>query len=59
VTEVLIIGATGYTGGHLAAALMQERTPPALEDVGVAYHLVHAMGGGDGAFAQRGRAGCG
>jgi uncharacterized protein YbjT (DUF2867 family) len=59
VTEALIIGATGDIGGHLAPALMQERTPPALEDVGVAYYLVHSMGGGDGAFAQHGRAGSG
>jgi uncharacterized protein YbjT (DUF2867 family) len=38
--------------------VLQERTlPPALEDVDVAYYLVHSMGGGDGAFAQRDRAG--
>jgi uncharacterized protein YbjT (DUF2867 family) len=38
--------------------VLQESTlPPALEDVDVAYYLVHSMGGGDGAFAQRDRAG--
>jgi uncharacterized protein YbjT (DUF2867 family) len=88
VTKVLITGATGYIGGHLAPALLQrglhvrglardpsratlpedaevvqgdvlqERTlAPALEDIDVAYYLVHSMGGGDGAFAQRDRAG--
>jgi uncharacterized protein YbjT (DUF2867 family) len=87
VTQVLITGATGYIGGHLAPALLQrglhvrclardpsratlpERAevvqgdvlqeptlPPALESVDVAYYLVHSMGG-DGAFAQRDRAG--
>jgi uncharacterized protein YbjT (DUF2867 family) len=88
VTQVLITGATGYIGGHLAPALLQrglhvrclardpsraalpERAdvvqgdvlqestlPPALEGIDVAYYLVHSMGGGDGAFAQRDRAG--
>jgi uncharacterized protein YbjT (DUF2867 family) len=88
VTKVLITGATGYIGGHLAPALLQhglhvrclardpsramlpgraevvqgdvlqERTlPPALDGIDVAYYLVHSMGGGDGAFAQRDRAG--
>jgi uncharacterized protein YbjT (DUF2867 family) len=88
VTKVLIAGATGYIGGHLAPALLQhglhvrclardpsratlpgqaevvqgdvlhERTlAPALEDIDVAYYLVHSMGGGDGSFAQRDRAG--
>ena len=87
-TKVLIAGATGYIGGHLAPALLQhglhvrclardpsratlpgqaevvqgdvlqERTlPPALDGIDVAYYLVHSMGGGDGAFAQRDRAG--
>jgi uncharacterized protein YbjT (DUF2867 family) len=87
VTQVLITGATGYIGGHLAPALLQrglhvrclardpsraalpERAdvvqgdvlqestlPPALEGTDVAYYLVHSMGG-DGAFAQRDRAG--
>jgi uncharacterized protein YbjT (DUF2867 family) len=88
VTNVLITGATGYIGGHLAPELLQrglrvrclardpdratlpeqaevvqgdvlrERTlPPALEGIDVAYYLVHSMGGGHGAFAQRDRAG--
>jgi uncharacterized protein YbjT (DUF2867 family) len=88
VTQVLIAGATGYIGGHLAPALLQRglhvrclaRDPrratlperaevvegdvlrehtlgPALDGVDVAYYLVHSMGGGDGAFAQRDRAG--
>ena len=87
-TKVLIAGATGYVGGHLAPELLQrglhvrclardpsratlpgqaevvhgdvlqERTlPPALDGIDVAYYLVHSMGGGDGAFAQRDRAG--
>jgi uncharacterized protein YbjT (DUF2867 family) len=38
--------------------VLQERTlPPAVEDVDVAYYLVHSMGGGHGAFAERDRAG--
>ena len=38
--------------------MLQERTlPPALEGIDVAYYLVHSMGGGHGAFAQRDRAG--
>ena len=38
--------------------VLQERTlPPALEGIDVAYYLVHSMGGGHGAFAQRDRAG--
>jgi uncharacterized protein YbjT (DUF2867 family) len=38
--------------------VLQERTlGPALEDIDVAYYLVHSMGGDDGAFAQRDRAG--
>ena len=87
-TQVLIAGATGYVGGHLAPELLQrglqvrclardpsratlperaevvrgdvlqERTlAPALEGVDVAYYLVHSMGGGDHAFAQRDRTG--
>lgn len=87
-TRVLIAGATGYVGGHLAPELLQRglrvrclaRDPsratlpeqaevvrgdvlqeptlaPALEGVDVAYYLVHSMGGGDQAFAQRDRAG--
>lgn len=88
VTQVLIAGATGYIGGHLAPELLQrglhvrclardpgraalpegaevvrgdvlqEHTlPPALHGIDVAYYLVHSMGGGDGAFARRDRAG--
>ena len=87
-TQVLITGATGYVGGHLAPELLRRdmhvrclardpsraRLPdeavvvqgdvldeptlaPALEGVDVAYYLVHSMGGGDGGFAQRDRAG--
>ena len=88
VTQVLIAGATGYIGGHLAPELLQRELhvrclardpgraalpegaevvqgdvlreptlPKALEGIDVAYYLVHSMGGGDGAFAQRDRAG--
>ncbi len=89
-TSVLVTGATGYVGGHLAPELLQRgldvrclvRDPrraalpagvevvqgdvlkedtlePALDGVGVAYYLVHSMGGGggDGGFAERDRAG--
>jgi uncharacterized protein YbjT (DUF2867 family) len=38
--------------------VLQERTlAPALQDIDVAYYLVHSMGGGHGGFAERDRAG--